>query len=206
MRALALLGLVLAACGGAPSVAPPGVTIAAYARAIQAGDADGAYRLLGARARAHLPRDRFTALLLENRADVLDATRALVAREHARPTPAEARLVLASGEAVILVLEHGAWRVDAGVLDAPTLATPADAVLALRRALARRSLDAVLRVLSREQRAEVFAAITALVDGASDPADLHTEIDGDTAHVTLTGGLVVTLVRESAEWRVVDVE
>ena len=206
MRALGLFCLALAGCGGGAVVAPPGGTIAGYAHAVERGDVDAAYALLTDRARAGLPRERFAALLAENRADVVQATHALVARDRDRPTPAEARLVLASGEAVTLVLEHGQWRVRTGVLDAPTLTTPADAVLSLRRALQRRSLAAVLRVLSREQRAEVFAAITALVSATDDAAELHAEIEGDHATVTLGGGLVVTLVRESGEWRIVDVE
>jgi hypothetical protein len=206
VRAVALWGLLAVGCGGTAVVAPPSTAISAYSAAVSRGDAEAAYALLSDRARASVSRERFASLLAENRADVTDAVAQLAARDAAHPTSAEARLVLETGETVTLVLEGGAWRVRTGVLDAPTLATPTDAVLSLRRALQRRSLGGVLRVLSREQRAEVFAAIDALVSSTADPADLHAEVEGDHATVTLTGGLVVTLVRESGEWRVVDVE
>ncbi len=92
------------------------------------------------------------------------------------------------------------------MLDAPALLTPQDAVLALRHALQRRDLAAVLRVLARPTRAELEAEIRGFIESTDDALDLEVEIQGNEARVRTTGGRVVRLVREAGEWRVRDVE
>jgi predicted nucleotidyltransferase len=106
---------------------------------------------------------------------------------------------------VVLVLEDGAWRIDGGVLDAAGLGSPLDAVAAFRRALMRRDLDGIERVLSRQTRAEWEEEVRRLVDATADPDDLEIEVQGNRAHVRTTGGGSIELIRESGEWRVVDV-
>jgi hypothetical protein len=118
---------------------------------------------------------------------------------------ARARVPLRSGETVVLVLEDGAWRIDGGVLDAAGLGSPLDAVAAFRRALMRRDLDGIERVLARQTRAEWEEEVRRLVDATADPDDLEIEVQGNRAQVRTTGGGSIELVRESGEWRVVDV-
>jgi len=118
---------------------------------------------------------------------------------------AHARVRLQSGETIVLVLEENGWRIDGGVLDAAGLATPLDAVAAFRRALMRRDLRGVERVLSRQTRAEWEEEVRRVVDATEDGDDLQVEIQGNRARVRTTGGGSIELVRESGEWRVVDV-
>jgi hypothetical protein len=207
--ALGLLALVgVAGCGAAAAsrgTPDPRGTLRAWAVAVRARDAGAAYALLDADARQGTDRARFSALFTAHHAELAAQATALEAGA-ASDIGARARLTLVGGEVVALVLEDGAWRIDGGVLDAPGLRTPEDAVASLRRALARRSLDGVLRVLSRETRGEVEAEIARFLAASEDTADLETRVEGDAAEVRLGGGARVTLVREAGAWRVADVE
>jgi len=205
----ALAGLVaLVGCGAAGpgrSTPEPRSALRAWAAAVRARDAGAAYALLDERARSETDAARFQALFDANHAELTAQAQALDARA-ASDVRARARLTLVDGEVVALVLEDGAWRIDGGVLDAPGLRAPEDAIAALRRALARRSLPGVLRVLSRETRADVEAEIARFLEASGDVAALETRTEGDTAEVRLGSGVRVTLVREGGAWRVVDVE
>jgi hypothetical protein len=206
---VSVAGLSTSGCGAAGAstrpVPLPNLALTAWSRAVAANDADAAWALLDERARAGLDEARFRALWAENRAEVTTQAQAIGARA-AEPVAARARLVLRDGEVVALVLEDGAWRLDGGVLDAPGLQTPQDAVASLRRALERRSLPGVLRVLSRATRGEAEAEVSRLLDATEDPADLDVQVQGDRAEVRLTGGALIRLVREAGEWHVVDVD
>jgi hypothetical protein len=200
--------VALGGCGGAVAgrgTPDPRGTLRAWAAAVRAQDAEAAYALLDADAQRGTDPARFAAFFRENRAELAAQATALEARA-ASAVGARARLSLVGGEVVVLVLEDGVWRIDGGVLDAPGLRTPEDAVASLRRALARRSLPGVLRVLSRETRGDVEAEIARFLAASEDAADLETHVDGDTAEVRLGGEARVTLVREAGAWRVVDVE
>jgi len=205
----ALAGLVAlvgcGAAGGARETPHPRNTLRAWAAAVRARDATAAYALLDARARSETDAARFRALFDAHHAELTAQAQTLDARA-ASEVRARARLTLVDGEVVALVLEDGAWRIDGGVLDAPGLRAPEDAVAALRRALARQSLPGVLRVLSRETRADVEAEIARFLEASADAAGVETRTEGDTAEVRLGSGVRVTLVREGGAWRVVDVE
>jgi hypothetical protein len=200
--------VALVGCGGANAgrgTPDPRGTLRAWTAAVRAQDAEAAYALLDADAQGDTDAARFSALFAEHHTELAAQATALEARA-ASDVGARARLTLVGGEVVVLVLEDGAWRIDGGVLDAPGLRTPEDAVASLRRALARRSLPGVLRVLSRETRGEVEAEIARFLAASEDAADLETHVEGDTAEVRLGGEARVTLVREAGAWRVVDVE
>jgi hypothetical protein len=197
------LALVLSsACGGSRSEGPAG-TLEAYVAAVNGSDADGAYALLDDETRATVSREEFDALLAQNRAELVEQ-----ARHIGEATPAgvvaTARVPLANGESIDLVLEDGRWSIEGSFLGAPTLRTPRDAVLALRAALSRRSLRAVERVLARQPRAELEADIEALLEDTADDLDLSIEIRGDRARVRTTSGRELVLVREAGEWRVLE--
>jgi len=184
---------------------PPSGTLTAWSRAVAANDVDAAWALLDVKAHEGIDEARFRVLFAENRAELAAQAQAMATRA-ATPVTAQARVALVDGEVVVLVLEDDVWRIDGGVLDAPGLRTPEDAVASLRRALQRRSLSGVLRVLARSTRGDVEAELARLLDATEDPADLSIEVQGDSAEVRLTGGARIRLVRESGEWHVVDVD
>lgn len=183
----------------------PSRAILEYADALERGDADGAWALLDEDARRGRSREEHAALLEANGTELREQGDQLDRAARGDGVRAQARVRLASGETVVLVLEEGQWRIDGGVLDAAGLRTPRDAVAAFRRALMRRDLPGIERVLSRQTRAEWEEEIRRVVESTADEADLEVEVQGNRARVRTTGGGSIVLVRESGEWRVVDV-
>jgi len=202
-RPALLLIVLLGGCASGPRVEGPALAVRTYASALTAGDARAAWALLHEDARGGRSEEDHAALMAQNAGELAAQGRALASS--AERVEARARVPLRSGETVVLVLEDGAWRIDGGVLDAAGLGSPLDAVAAFRRALMRRDLDGIERVLARQTRAEWEEEVRRLVDATADPDDLEIEVQGNRAQVRTTGGGSIELVRESGEWRVVDV-
>ena len=202
----AALGAVAVGCAAGAAHAPgPADALARYAHALETGDAGAAYDLLDDGARARFSRERFVALMRDNAAEMREQG-ALMSAQAARDVPARALVRLGDDERVVLALGPAGWRLEGGVLDAPALTTPEDAIAALRRALRRRDLASLLRVLSRQTRAELEADIARVAGATEDELDLEIDVQGDRATVRTTGGGRIELVREGAEWRVRDIE
>lgn len=199
------LALALLGCGAGPRVAGPESAIRHYAEALERADAPSAWAILDEDARRGRTREEHAALMEANRVELAEQGRALARAAESDTAVAHAQVTLRTGETVVLVLEGGEWRIDGGVLDAAGLATPLDAVAAFRRALMRHDLPGVERVLSRQTRAEWEEEIRRVVESTEDADDLEVEIQGNHARVRTTGGGSIELVRESGEWRVVDV-
>lgn len=202
-RVLLLLSLGLAGCGGGAAASGPHATVRAYAGALTEGNASRAWQLLDEDAREGRSAPQHARLMEANSAELAEQGRALA--QAADAVSARARVPLESGEDVVLVLEDGQWRIDGGILDSAGLGTPLEAVASFRRALMRRDLQGIERVLSRQTRAEWEDEVRRLLESTADPDDLAVEIQGNRARVRVTGGGSIELVRESGEWRVVDV-
>jgi hypothetical protein len=194
----------LGGCASTPARVPdPRATARAFAAAAERGDAKAAWALLDPELRARLDRKDFERTLADNHQELQGLSRGL-----ARVDPsalAQAEVELADGERVLLVLEDGQWHVAGGVLDAQALDTPEAAVIALRHALARQSLPALLRVLSAERRAAWLAAFEQSMERTADPLDLEIDVHGDEAVVHLREGGEIHLKREAGRWQVWDV-
>ncbi len=203
--AVLAMGLVTA-CGAASnrSVEGPEPTIQALAAALRAGDARALYELMSDESRAHLSQAEVARLLDENRQELLERAQQVEAAL-ARGVPTRATVRLSDGELAVLERERAEWTIVGGVLDAPALLTPEDAVLSLRRALRRRSLRGVLRVLARGPRADLESEFRDFLDDTEDELDMEIEVRGDEAVVRWSTGREVRLVREAGEWRVADV-
>ena len=202
---LAALGVAAAGCGSGARAVGPTRVIERYAGALTRGDAESAWVLLDEDARRGRSRDEHRALMEANASELRGQGAALARAARSDAVSARARLELRSGETVVLVLEDDGWRIDGGVFDAAGLGTPLDAVAAFRRALMRRDRPGVERTLSRQTRAEWEEEVRRVVESTSDRDDLEVEIQGDRARVRTTGGGTIELVRESGEWRVMDV-
>jgi hypothetical protein len=128
-------------------------------------------------------------------------------RELQRPDvriEATARVRYADGEEAALDLRDGAYAVTAAGTLPGGARTPEQALDQLRRVLARRSYQALMRVLSPSTRAAVENDLRALVDGLTAPETLPVQVDGDAAVVPVPGGHQVKLKREAGVWRVED--
>ena len=197
--------LLVISCASAPQpLSAPSRAVQRLVRAVRSDNPARLYALLSDEARESIDRERFEALWLQNRAELLDLAEALE-RTTAKPE-AYARQSLAGDERVVLVLEQGRWYVEGGVLDAVALRTPLDAVAALRRALQRRDLESFLHLLSRSRRLAWQATLDAVIEQTGDPLDMEVEIQGDRATVRTTGGTVIHLLQEAGRWKVSDLE
>lgn len=179
-------------------------TLHAYAGALQRQDAEAAWSWLDEDARMARSFEAHRRLMAQNRAELGEVSAAL--RASAPRVQATARVILESGETVLLSLEDGVWRLDGGVMGAAGLARPLDAVAAFRRALMRRDLVGLEAILSRRSRAEWAEEVRRWVESTADPDDLEVEVQDRRARVRTSDGRAIDLVRESGEWRIADVD
>lgn len=90
--------------------------------------------------------------------------------------------------------------------------TPQDAARALREAIARRNLAAILSTLSSRARGAVQSELAMLLDALEDPAALEVRPTsagpGGTESIALRlpDGRSLILVREGSDWRVDDIQ
>ncbi len=140
----AILAFLAAGCGaGQHGDGSPQSVLHAYARALQDGEADAAYRLLSDEARRGISLEAFRRLVSDDPEGVREIGRALD-----RPTAApvvNATLTTSGGEQLDLVLENGRWRVDASAVDLYPQDTPRRAIQGFIRAVERKRYDVVMR-------------------------------------------------------------
>lgn len=187
-----------------PHVADPAPAVRAYVAAAKTGDADALYALLSKRSRRHLGREGTRRLVSDTRRELAASAEALSGPGVRTQAFAEVRYD--DGERALLELEDGVFKV--GSADALPAAprTPVDALAALRKALARRSYAALLRVLSLETQSALESDWNALVRGLENPETLDVRVRGDRAEVELSGGHVIRLRRELGVWRIEDLQ
>jgi hypothetical protein len=194
---------------GAPSIGcatsgvpDPAAAVHAYASAAAKGDADALYAMMTKASREARSRSDAAKMVAGEREELAEQGRELE-RPDAR-IEATARVRYADGEEAALDLRDGRYAVTAaGTLPAGAR-TPEQALDQLRRVLARRSYQALMRVLSPATRAAVENDLRALVDGLAAPDTLPVQVDGDAAVVPVPGGHQVKLKREAGVWRVED--
>ncbi len=156
--------LVLAACtvcamGCAGAQRPggdPQSVLRAYARALEDGRADEAYRLLSDEARRGVSLEAFRRMVKDDPDGVREIGRALE-----RPTAAPvvtATVTSPSGQELHLVLEEGTWRVDASTIDLYAQDTPRHTIQGFVRAVERKRYDVVMRYVPDAHREGLDAA------------------------------------------------
>lgn len=205
--------MLVTGCVGAPQ--DPESVLHSYARALEDGRAEDAYRMLSDDARRGLSLEAFRRMLLESHDDVHEVGQAL-----SRPTSppvVTATLSTASGQAIDLVLENGKWKVEATAIDLYAQDTPRHAVLGFVRALDRKRYDVILRYVpdahkegldpaklkaaweghDKEEMDQVLAALKAAL-----PTVAIEEV-GDSAQMPYGPG-TMRLVREHGLWKIED--
>lgn len=190
-----------ALAGCAPgSVPDPRSAVRAYADAAARGDSAALYAMLSADSRATLSLTEVKAIVAEERSELAEQAREL---EHGDVrVEAAARLRFSDGETATLDLRDGRY----GVTSAGTLPgggrSPQEVLDQLRRVLARRSYEGLMRVVSAGTRSAIEGDVRGLIEGLSDPSALPVQITGDEARVPIPGGHTVKLKREAGVWRV----
>ncbi len=194
MRWVLATWVALVGCGGAPVREEPRHTVHALAAALRERDAAGLAALV----------ERPDAEIARELADAPDQLAVLADRIEAAPLEERARVYVVSGERLRVVREEGAWHIDRGVLGAPALMTPEDAVLALHDALARARWNDLAAVLASGPRAELEDEARRWLEGTRDADALDVSIEGDAAIIRTPTGGTIELAREGGEWRILE--
>lgn len=213
MRAYALLPLLLTlACGGSGAYDPQSV-LRSYARALEEGRAEDAYRWLSDDARRGISLDAFRKMVRESPDDARELGRAL-----SRPTsPAvvTASVVSPDGQELRLVLEKGAWKLDFSAIQIYGQDTPRNTVRGFVRALEHKRYDILMRYVPEAQKEGLSAAklkvawegpdkdeMTQILSGLKPVlATAPIEETGDRATLQY-GTATMLLVREHGVWKI----
>ena len=213
------MGAVLAFAAGCRSAAMqqgPSDTLRAYARAIEEGRADDAYKLLSAEAKRTITPEAMRRMVKENPDEVKDIARAL-SRPSSNPV-VTATVTSPKGDTMLLVYEGGAWRLDASTIDLYGQSTPRHAIEAFLRAFEKKRYDVLMRFVpdahlegldakklkdawegsQKDEMLKTTAAIRAALPTA------NFEQTGDRATMAYGSGGTVQLVREHGVWKIED--
>jgi hypothetical protein len=145
MRLLASLFAPLflsSACATAHAGDPQSVLVT-YARALEDGRADDAYRYLSDEARRGISLEAFRRMVKDDPEGVKEIGRSL--ERPTAPPQVTATITSPSGQELHLVLEDGKWHVDASTIDLYAQDTPRHAIMGFVRALERKRYEIVMR-------------------------------------------------------------
>jgi hypothetical protein len=216
LAVLPLVCLTLLACQSSALQQGPSDTLRAYARALDEGRADDAYKLLSSEAKRNISPDAFRRMVKENASEMKDIARAL-ARPASDPV-VTATVTSPKGDSLLLLYEEGRWRLDGSSIDLYGQLTPRQAVDAFLRAFERNRYDVMLRFVPDSQLEkgldaqrlkqswegawkEEMQRITAALKAALPTAQF--EELGDRATMAY-GSSTLQLVREHGVWKIED--
>jgi hypothetical protein len=207
----------LAACGGGPSkpAEDPQSILRTYARALEEGRADDAYRMLSDEARRGISLEAFRRMVKDNPEEVRELGRAL--ERPTAPPVVTATVTSPNGQELHLVLEGGAWKVEATTIELYAQDTPRHAISGFVRALERKRYDVVMRYVpdahkegldatklktaweghEKEEIEQVLAALKQALPTAT------IEETGERASMPYGAG-TMQLVREHGLWKIED--
>ena len=195
--------------------ADPSSVLHAYARALEEGRADDAYRLLSDDARRGLSLESFRRAVKDDPESMAEIGRSL--ERPTTPALVTATVTSPSGQELHLVLDGGKWKVDLETIDLYAQDTPRRAIAGFVRALERKRYDVVVRYVPEAHLAGLDAGkLKAAWEGAEkgEIAQLVValkqalpgapiEETGDRATMPYGSG-AIQLVREHGLWKIED--
>jgi hypothetical protein len=205
----------LAACEPTSPAKEPSAMLRSYALALEEGRADDAYRMLSDDARRGTSLEAFRRMVKDDPEQVRDIGRSL--ERPTAPPVVTAKVTAPDGQELDLVLEKGAWKIDASAIDLYAQDTPRHAVQGFVRALERKRYDVILRYVpdahkegidaqklkeswegqSKDEMEQVLSSLKQALPGSK------FEETGD--HATLAYGAgTMQLVREHGLWKIED--
>jgi hypothetical protein len=155
-RTLAPLAPIAAGCAGPRGSGDPQAVVHSYAHALEDGRADDAYRLLSDEARRGISIDAFRRLVKDDPEGVKEIGRTL--ERPTAPPVVTATVTSPSGQELHLVLENGAWRVEASTIDLYAQDTPRHAIVGFVRAVEHKRYDILMRYIPDAHREGLDAA------------------------------------------------
>lgn len=156
LSALPAAAGLLAACGGARQGQDPQSVLQAYARALEEGRAEDAYRQLSDEARRGISLEAFRRMVKDDPEGVREIARSL--ERPTAPPVVTATVTSPSGQELHLVLEGNGWKVDASSIDLYAQDTPRHAIQGFVRAVERKRYDIVMRYVPDSHREGLDAA------------------------------------------------
>jgi len=191
----------------------PQSILRAYARDLEDGRADEAYRLLSDEARRGISIEAFRRMMWEDPEGVREIGRSL--ERPTAPPLVTATVTSPSGQELNLVLEDGRWRVDASTIDLYAQDTPRRAIQGFVRAVERKRYDVVMHYVpethkegldatklrvaweghEKDEIAQVVAALKQALPNAA------IEESGERATMAYGAG-TLQLVREHGLWKI----
>lgn len=221
MRTALLLSMMALAlgCGGSAG-ADPDKVLREYSLAVETGQAEEAYALLSSESKKSISFEQFQRILKENPEEARELAQSL-RRPQNGPPRVTATVTGPDGESsILLVYEHGAWRVDASAIDLYSQRTPEAAVKAFLRAYENRRFDVLLKFVPDDQSEGLTAAELKKAWEGEERADMDrltgalkaslptakVELFGDRATLAFGAGGSVELVRERGLWKIEDLK
>jgi hypothetical protein len=201
----------LGGCAHSRARSSPRSALVAFHQAVARDDLAALYQMLPASGRREESFERFRARILSERAELRSVSAEVRRALDARRDPWVAVPSRAGGSVTVVDAAEG-WRMGRPSVGPGPAPTPLDAARALREAIARRSLDAILAALSSRARGSVQSELAMLLDALADPAALEIRPasagPGGTESVALRlpDGRSLILVREGSDWRVDDIQ
>jgi hypothetical protein len=207
-------GLV-GACGGGAGADPDRV-LNEYSLAVEQGRVKEAYELLSTDSKKSISFEQFQRILKENPEEARELAQSL-RRPQVGPPRVTATVTGPDGEStILLVYEHGQWRVDASAIDLYSQRTPEAAVRSFLRAYENKRFDVLLKFVPEDQMEGLTVAeLKKQWEGEDKPdmdrltgalkASLPTakvELYGDRATLAFGSGGSVELVREHGFWKI----
>jgi hypothetical protein len=203
-------------CVATSAARGPRDTLAAYAAALDRGDARSAYAYLSEEAQKAVPFGAFERMVTENRDEMKALGQALLRPAH--PPLVTATVTTREGRNLLLVLEDGQWRIDGSAIDLYGQQTPEAAVRSFLRAYRNKRFDILLRFVPAsaaegldsarlrkawegEQKAEMDR-LTQGIEAALGTARF--ERMGNRASMSYGVGGTVELLEESGLWKIED--
>jgi hypothetical protein len=210
--------LAITGCRSSTLQQGPSDTLRVYARALDDGRADDAYKLLSSEARRGISAEAFRRMVKENAPEMKEIAHAL-SRPASDPV-VSAAVTSPRGESILLVYEDGRWRLDGSTINLYGQSTPRQSIEAFLRAFERKRYDVMMRFVpdahlegldepklraawEGDQKTEM-QRITAALRAALPTAQFE-EI-GDRATMSYGSGGTVQLVREHGAWKIEDLD
>lgn len=210
--ALLVTTAALTGCASGGTRTSTRATLLAFHSAAQRQDYAALYAMLPERARREETLAQFSARLGTERVELTALSTGVQNAMSAGRNPSLAVPTRGSGSVTVVEDEAG-WRMGRAHFG-PVISTPTalDAARALRDALARRSLDGVLAILSSRARGSMQSEMGLLLDALADPASLEARPSSAGANgaeglmLRLPDGRSLLIVREGSNWRIDDIQ
>lgn len=208
---MAILALVLAACGGAAERVPPATNAAqAYAQTLRGDEPRAAWGLLSTDARQQITYEQFAAAWRSSAAERERQAQQIEEGLKGRPTVSQrAAVTYRDGKTVRLETSGDRWLLETGLVSRTVAHSPLDAVDMFARAVDGRDLQAVLSVLTKRRREGINRFLAEFAEslrkhkgeeGITFQGRNRAELKWDEGGTRYK----IILVREGDEWRVDD--